>query len=179
MSITRAQLGRLQTVYAHCVRRCLGYNEGRDARLAWANERLQLPAERRVASFSGLTEHQARILIDAAQADLGTRAPLKPGRRARQKLTTTAQRAGNDGRVTDTTYLNQPEMVSAEDLEVIASYYARLGWTADRFAAWIASSYSPIKPSRTIRTVKQANRIRWALKNMLQDAGLWEEWSKS
>lgn len=179
MKITPAQIGRLQTVYAQCVRRCLGYSEGREARIAWANERLQLPVGRRIKTFSDLTQHQARVLTDAAQAELGTRAPLKPGRNQKQRLTTDARRAGNDGRRDDIEFTNQPEMVAPEELEVIASYYARLGWTAERFAAFLSSSSSPIKPSKTIRTVKQANRVRWALKGMLQDAGLWEDWSRA
>ncbi len=67
-------------------------------------------------------------------------------------------------------------MAESFDLEVIESYYARLGWSRETFDGWLRSPRSPLgrnKSQPKITTVAQANRVRWALKRMLQKKGLW------
>lgn len=172
MNITPAQMKRLQTCCSQMARTVVGFDGERATRLAWAKQTLG----REVASFSELTIHDARRLIDAAQGELGHRAAARPGTRERRSAAA-AHRAGVDGRKGDTTYAATPQIVSAEDLDVLAEYYARLGWNKARFDAWLASSHSPIGRSKTIRTQAQANRVRWALQGMLKDAGLWVDWS--
>jgi hypothetical protein len=176
-TITPAQLARLQTLCSQMTQSVIGFDGGREGRLAWAGTLLG----RTVPTFSALGFHDARLLIDAAQGELGHRAPLKPGSKRNQAHKHTAEdalRAGVDGRKDDVVFVQRPEIVSAEDLETIASYYQRLGWDKARFDAWLAGSSSPIKPGKVIHTTRQANRVRWALKGMLQDAGLWVDWSK-
>jgi hypothetical protein len=176
MKITRLQLTRLQTVCSQMASTVVGFDGGREGRLAWAG---QLTG-RTIPSFNALSFDEARMLIDAAQGELGHRAPLKPGSKAtqpRKRTAESAHRAGVDGRKDDTVYAQRPEIVSADDLTTIASYYQRLGWDKARFDAWLQSKSSPIKPAKEIRSMKQANRVRWALKGMLQDRGLWVDWS--
>jgi hypothetical protein len=172
MQITPRQLGRLQTLYSQLARREIGIGTGREERLAWASSSLHKP----VASFSALTFDDAGFLIDGLQTHLGVKAP------ARNRLSRdAARRAGVDGRKRDTEFTSAPQIASASDLATIESYYSRLGWDRARFDAWLRSPHSPVKhkSAPTITTVSDANRVRWALKGMLQNAGLWEERSRS
>ena len=176
MNITNAQLTRLQTCYAQMCSHLAGYENTREARLQWAAQILGRP----VASFSKLSLDAARRLIDAAQGELGHRAPLKATsvrNQSRKKSMENARRAGLDGRHDGTEFADQPQLVSAEDIETIQSYYHRLGWGEAQFEAWLRSRTSPLRGRRTIRTTADANGVRWALKGMLQGAGLWVDWS--
>ena len=164
--INSDQMKRLQTLYGQL---CAHTQEGKDraSRLAWAEGFVG----RTLASFSELTGDEARRLIDTAQGQLGVTVPPKR-RRSREA----AERHGKDGRRDGAEFQATPQMVSAADLAVIESYYARLGWTRDRFDAWLRSPSSPLKKSAPeIRTKADANKVRWALKGMLQHAGLWED----
>ena len=172
MKITKAQLARLQTCYAQMGSRIVGFENTREARLQWASAVLH----RDVTSFSALTLDQARILIDAAQGELGGRAPLK-SKPQRAQTAEAARRAGLDGRKFDTEFAAQPEMVSAELVERIQSYYQRLGWGAPQFNAWLSSRSSPLRGRHSVRTTAEANKVLWALKGMLKDAGRWADWS--
>ena len=176
MKATLAQIKRLQTCYGQLCTHSIGFENTREARLAWAAEVLG----RQIASFSQLTLDQARTLIDAAQGALGHRDPLKPGAKRQQEPKRSAEaahRAGVDGRAGETVYAASPEIVSAEDIETIASYYARLGWDLSQFDKWIHSRSSPLRGRKQVRTTADANRVRWALKGMLQDAGRWADWN--
>lgn len=170
MNITRAQITRLQTCCSQMAQRVAGCTNSREERLAWAAQVLGHAVE----SFAKLSMQEARILIDAAQGEIGHRAPLKPGTRRNRE---DARRAGIDGRKGDTEFASAPRIVSAEELTTIASYYQRLGWDKPRFDAWLASRHSPLKKRTTITTSAHANRVLWALKGMLKDAGLWVDWS--
>jgi hypothetical protein len=159
-------MARLQTLYGQL---CAHTQQGRDraARIAWASELVRRP----VASFSDLTQAEARSLIDTLQAQLGVQHPTQ--KRMRREA---ADRHGRDGRRDGRDLKSTPELVGADDLATIEDYYARLGWTRDRFDAWLRSPHSPLKKSNPeIRTKAEANRVRWALKGMLQHNGLWEE----
>lgn len=167
MNITRAQLGRLQTLYSQLARRDNSLDTSREARLEWASQLCQ----RKVASFKALTMSEARHLIDSAQGVLGVRVP--PHKRPANFHD--ARRAGLDGRHDGQEFANQPQIASAADLATIQSYYTRLGWDRTRFDAWLHSDRSPLrgKADAQIRTAADANRVRWALKGMLVHAGLW------
>jgi hypothetical protein len=170
LRITSGQMKRLQTLYGQL---CAHTQQSSDraARIAWASQLLGRAENERLASFSDLTQSDARHLIDALQAQLGVQHPTK--KRQRREA---ADRHGRDGRGDGQDLAATPEMVSAADLETIESYYQRLGWTRDRFDAWLRSPHSPLKKSSpVIATKAHANRVRWALKGMLQHAGLWEE----
>jgi hypothetical protein len=164
--ISKAQLQRLQVLYSQLCRHT-DQATAREERLHWASSLIERP----IASFRDLTANDARHLIDSLQGQLGVKAP--PKRRLNRDA---AHRAGVDGR-RNSPYAQQPQMVSAEDLAVIDDYISRLGWDRSRFDAWLQSPRTPL-PNRArpvIATLADANRVRWALKRMLQRAGLWEE----
>jgi hypothetical protein len=172
MQITKPQLGRLQTLYSQFARHEIGVGTGRDERIAWASLRLR----KAVTSFRDLSSADAGFLIDGLQESLGVKAPLK----SRPKRTQ-ARRAGLDGRHDGQEFSNAPQIASAADLATIESYYARLGWERAQFDAWLRSPRSPLKhkAAPSIVTVADANRVRWALKGMLQHAGKWEQRGKA
>lgn len=164
--LSSGQMKRLQALYGQL---CAHTDQGRDraSRMAWASSLVNRP----VGSFSDLTQSDARHLIDTLQGQLGVAAPRK--RRPRLSRDA-AQRAGTDGRRGSTN--DQPQMVSSTDLAVIENYYTRLGWDRARFDGWLSSPHSPLKRARpTIVTQADANRVRWALKGMLVQRGLWEK----
>ena len=167
-SISTAQLRRLQTLYSRVSKSIIDGNT-REARLAWATQFCERP----ISSFSDLTRDEAHNAINALQAAAGQPQTI-PARRKRLTRDD-AQRAGTDGRK-DKKFAQNPQMAGAVDLAVIENYYNRLGWDRTRFDAWLRSPRSPLKKSSPqIRTVADANRVRWALKGMLSHAGLWQE----
>jgi hypothetical protein len=168
MQITKRQLGRLQTLYSQLSAHEIGIGAGRDERIAWASERLRKP----VVSFKDLSSDDAGFLIDGIQKQLGVKAPQAARKRLDRDQ---ARRAGLDGRKDGEEYSAAPQLASAIDLETIDNYYTRLGWDRSRFDAWLRSPRSPLKhkSAPTISTVADANRVRWALKGMLQHAGVW------
>lgn len=162
--ISPNQLKRLQVLYGQFARHT-DQDAGREARMKWASDMTQ----RAIASFKDLTIDEARRMIDTLQGQLGVKAPAKPRRRLDRE---DARRAGTDGRRGADNA--QPQMVSADDLAVIEDFYSRLGWNRAQFDAWLSSARSPLKRARpTITTLADANRVRWALKGMLQHRGLW------
>ena len=136
--------------------------------MSWASQRLHKP----VTSFNDLSLGDAGFLIDGLQESLGVKAPMK-SRPSRSQ----ARRAGLDGRHDGQEFASAPQIASAADLANIESYYARLGWERAQFDAWLRSPRSPLKhkAAPSIVTVADANRVRWALKGMLQHAGKWED----
>src|ERR1035437_5150555 len=170
MPLSKRQLGRLQTLYAQFARHEIGVGLSREERLEWASSRLRRP----VTSFSALPSSDANFLIDGLQDALGVKTPS----RSRPRLDRDqARRAGVDGRRDSQEFTCAPQLASASDLEVIENYYARLGWERAQFDAWLRSPRSPLKhkSAPTITTMADANRVRWALKGMLQHAGKWED----
>lgn len=164
--INKAQMQRLQVLYSQLARHT-DQGADRESRMRWASELVGRP----IASFKDLTMNDARHLIDTVQGQLGVKEPAKKRLRGRA-----AHRAGTDGR-RGSKYGAQPQMVSPADLEVIVSYYMRLGWGREQFDAWLGSSHSPLskRAQPVIATLADANRVRWALKGMLQNRGLWED----
>jgi hypothetical protein len=165
-TITTNQMKRLQTLYgqlqAHSIE-----SSGREARLSWATEQLGRP----ITSFKAISFSEAKGLIDGLQGQLGVKEP--PRRRHGRAQ---ARRAGLDGRKGQTEFANAPQAVDARDLAAIEEYYLRLGWTRAQFDGWLQSPHSPIgaRANKQILTTADANRVRWALKGMLQQRGLWE-----
>lgn len=164
--INKKQMKRLQVLYSQLARHT-DQGADREARMRWASEMLQRP----IGSFKELTMNDAQHLIDTLQGQLGVKAPAKNRLKGEA-----AHRAGTDGRK-GSPYAGSPQMVSPADLEVITGYYMRLGWGREQFDAWLASSRSPLshRSHPTITTLADANRVRWALKGMLQNRGLWED----
>ncbi len=167
--INKAQMKRLQTLYGQLARH-VDLGADRAARIAWAQELVQRPID----SFSDLSFDEAKSLIDTLQAQLGENEPPRPRRRPGRDA---ARRMGIDGRKGTSEFATQLQLVSAADLQVITQFYTRLGWDRVRFDAYLHSDHSPLehRSSPEIRTARDANRVRWALKAMLVRAGLWDK----
>jgi hypothetical protein len=168
--ISKGQLIALQSLWAQHARHSLDVSTNdRAARLAWASDQVKHP----VASFSDLTLDEARSLIDLLSKSLGQPNTGKRRWRPRMRDRERAQAAGTEGRrgfdsATKT-------MVSAEDLARIEDAITRLGWTRERFDAWLRSDSSPLGhvSNPQIRTLGDANKIWWPMKAMLKRAGKW------
>jgi hypothetical protein len=165
--ITSPQLTALQALYsrwaAHVIQEI---GDARAARLSWASGILG----RKIDSFKALAGDEAGRLIDVLKVSTGQQ--VRPPRR-RIRSREVAQAAGTSGRrgVRSATIY----MVSADDLARINDAIARLGWTRERFDAWLNSQYSPLRSraDKQIRTLADANCVWWALKAMLKHAGRW------
>jgi hypothetical protein len=165
--ISAEQLKRLQTLYSQLAATSADpRTKTRQERLLWAS----LICNREIASFSKLTAEEAKRAIDSLQKKLK---PKKPRQRMDRDR---ARRHGVDGRSDGKEFSSAPEMATAYDLEVIEGYYARLSWSRETFDSWLRSPRSPLgrKSQPQIRTVAEANRVRWALVRMLKKAGRWE-----
>jgi hypothetical protein len=130
----------------------------RSARLAWASGILG----RQLESFSALASDEAARLIDVMKRALGqtiTPARRRPGRDL-------AHAYGTAGRKSDSS--NEIVMVDAPTLELLDQTLAQLGWPQQRLDSFLKSKRSPVRNGGAIRTLAQANRVIWALKNMLR-----------
>jgi hypothetical protein len=166
-SISRQQLKRLQTLYSQFAAASPDpRTRTREERLLWAS----LVIGRQVASFSELTDDEAKTAIAQLEKDV----PQKK-RRRKPMDREQGERHAKDGRHDGEKFTPSPQIASAIDLENIEKYYHRLGWDRDAFDRWLRSPRSPLgrRSQPKIVTVAQANRVRWALKKMLQDKGLW------
>jgi len=163
-SVSPLQLRRLQTLYSAALARALGGDGSREARLQWASTSIN----RSIDSFSDLTSSEANFLIDNLQTELGQAFELAiPGRLERDR----AQAAGTEGRKSQRRDVTT--LASSDDLKRVNDAVSRLSWTQDQFERWLRSSSSPLKGSTAIRTLRDANRVWWALKNMLKREGKW------
>ena len=165
--IPAQQLKRLQTLYSQFAAASPDpRTRSREERLLWAS----LIVGRAVASFSELTSEEAATAIARLQTDTP-----KTKRRPKPMDREAAERHAKDGRWDGEKFRLTPQLASAFDLENIVKYYGRLGWDRETFDAWLRSPRSPLgRHSRPqIRTVTQANRVRWGLKKMLKARGLW------
>jgi hypothetical protein len=165
--IPAQQLKRLQTLYSRFAAASADpRTRTREERLLWAS----LVVGRKVESFRELSSTEANTAIARLQKD-APQAKTRPRPMDREA----AERHAKDGRWDGEKFRPAPQMASAFDLENIERYYHRLGWERATFDAWLRSPRSPLgrHSQPRIRTVAQANRVRWALKKMLQTRGLW------
>jgi hypothetical protein len=168
MSITNAQLGRLQTLYSQYARHEIGVGADRESRIRWATERLHKP----VSSFKNLTMDDAGFLIDGLQTALGVKAPLKKRLKRDQ-----ARRAGLDGRKDGSEFDGEPQMATAADQARIQHVLDALGWDQDGLRNFLESQRSPLarRADKHIRTTRDANKVYWALKRIAQSKGAWRK----
>jgi hypothetical protein len=167
--ISPPQLKRLQTLYSRFAAASPDpRTRSREERLLWAG----LVVGRTVASFSELTTEEAATAIARLQKDVPA---TKPRRKRLDREG--GERHAKDGRWDGEKFRNEPQLASALDLQHIEEYFQRMGWGRATFDAWLRSPRSPLgrRSQPQIRTVAQANRVRWALKRMLQKKGLWVE----
>ncbi len=167
---SRDQVIILQTLYAQWKGHAIEEGSGpRSARLAWASDAIGRP----VSSFSELTRDEARQLIDGLKGSMGLALTEKPQPWRRIRSRERAQAAGTAGRRDASSSLLQ--MAGPDDFARIDEALHRLGWTRDRYEAWLNSASSPLpeKGVGAIRTVAEVNKVWWALKNMLKRSGSW------
>lgn len=168
---TRVQLVALHALYCQWSKHTIETpGDPRSARLEWASQNLG----RAVASFAELTRDEAGRLIDGLKGSMGQQIGERPHPWRKVRSRDRAHAAGTAGRRDGNSQLIQ--MASADDLARIDEALARLGWSRDRYEAWLRSGSSPLngKESFAIRTVAEANRVWWALKNMLKRSGNWK-----
>lgn len=170
VQISTEQLKRLQTLYSQLAATSNDpRTKTREERLRWAS----ILCNRDVQSFGDLTREEAKRAIDTLQRHLGTGSSRPKKRRTDRDQ---ALRYGKDGRH-DSSFEDAPQLASALDLETIEKYYTRLDWSRAQFDGWLRSPRSPLgkRSNPQINTIADANRVRWALKKMLQSRGLWME----
>jgi hypothetical protein len=157
--INANQMRRLQTLYGQFARHAIE-GSSREARLQWASEQVGRP----IASFSECTFAEARGLIDTLQGQLGVKHPA----RKRKRLTREeARKAGTEGRRGYES--NDVTMAGAAEFARIQYALDQLGWTQAQLEGWLRSSRSPLgkRSDPQIRTLRDANRVWWALKGMM------------
>jgi hypothetical protein len=179
MQITKAQLGRLQTLFAQLVRHEIGMDGSREGRIAWATERCGRP----ISSFRDLTCSEASYMIDGIQGHLGVKAPVLPStaRRTARLDRDQARRAGLDGRADGKEFQGTPQMVRPEDMARIQRLLDELAkpphsWNHQTFLNFLNSSRSPLakRADKTIRTNADANKVWWALKRVANSKGIFQ-----
>ncbi len=166
----REQTNALFALYARRRTRAPGeLRNPRGARLRWASDLVG----RDVASFAELTAGEAGQLIDGLRASLAQPAEGRPDPWRPIRARDRAHAAGTAGRGDEDRGFVQ--LACADDFARIHGAARRLGWTGERFAAWLVSSSSPLpaKKIEEIRTLEEVNRLWWALKAMLRRSGKW------
>jgi len=159
----------LQTLFAQYTRQSLDVvhsNQVRAERLKWAAQNVG----RTISSFNELSVPEARSLVELLKTSLGQEETRPPKRRLHREAARAAGTQGRRGVVVD------PDLPPTDaDLARIQDAVARLGWDQARFDAFLRSPASPLQQSNPqVRTAADANRVWYALKNMLIRAGKWK-----
>jgi hypothetical protein len=158
-AVTPRQMRRLQTLWGlFCRQLGLGRpGDTREARLAWVGGQVG----RQISSCSDLSRGEAERAIDALQASLPPELVRRrrPGRREARELGTAGRRGIASG-------IARP--AGAKEISQISQLLARLGWDNARLAAFLRSRSGPLRGRAMIRTLADANRVRWALKALLK-----------
>jgi hypothetical protein len=169
-TISRAQLIALQSLWSQYARHSLdAVGDERAARLEWASKN----CGRKIASFNDLHGDEAASLITLLKTSLGQPVDHRRRRQPRVRDRQRAQAAGTEGRRGSAS--TSVTLVSADDLARIDDAITRLGWTRQRFDAWLRSDSSPLGKvaNPQIRTLGDANKVWWPMKAMLKRAGKW------
>ena len=167
---TREQVVALFALYARRQARVPGEpRDPRGARMKWASESVG----REIASFADLTADEVRELIDGLKVSLVQPGGERPDPWRHIRSRERARAAGTAGRADED--LRFVQLANADDFARSHEALRRLGWSRERFAAWLASSSSPLpsKKVEEIRTLAEVNRVWWALKAMLRRSGKW------
>ncbi len=138
--ISPGRLRALQTLYGIYAARSLDVTGGdaRAERLAWASRNVG----RRIASFRDLSDREAGQLVDLLKTALGQEVtPPRRRRSPRPRSRQGAEACGMEGRRDSA---RPPSMATPEVVAPIEDLWRRLGWTRERFEAWLASPSSPI-----------------------------------
>lgn len=173
MKANRAQIVALHTLFSAWHSHTIDANpDVREARLAWASQCI----DHQVFSFSDLGADDARRLIDILKQACGQPVGERPQPWRPVQGRDRAHDAGTAGRKGVRSAVIR--LASADDFARIDDALRRLGWSRDRFEAWLLSSSSPLRQggdeTSVIRTLAEANRVFWALKAMMIRAGVWQ-----
>jgi hypothetical protein len=133
-------------------------DSARAQRLAWASGIIG----REVSSFTELLPEEAATLIDTLKRSLGQK--VNPPSRRRPDRDQ-AQAYGTAGRRDQDA--KEIQLVDEPTLDLIAGLVVELGWSVERFNSFLVSHTSPVR-SGAVRTLAEANRVIWALKDMLR-----------
>lgn len=157
-TITGKQMKRLQTLWRLFCRQSNLDARDRGARLGWIGGAVG----KQLSSFSDLTKAEAEKAIGAVQQHL----PPELLRRARpsKRLAHAYGTAGRKGKSS-----REIRMIDAETWRLLDILLGHLGWTRERLDAFLRSNKSPV-PGGILRTLDQANRVIWVLKNLLRRA---------
>jgi hypothetical protein len=129
----------------------------RENRLALASQIVG----RQIDSFTELHKAEAGKLIDVMKRALGQKVRAARNIPDRDQ----AQAYGTAGRRGHAT--KEIRLVDDQTMELLDSLIAQLGWTRERFDAFLRSGSSPVHGG-SIRTLQQANKVIWALRNMVR-----------
>jgi hypothetical protein len=166
-SISAAQLKKLQTLWGHWWKLHWAEESGvandvdhsRAARLRYLSDCLKRP----IASAKELSRDEAEGAIKGLAAALPNHLNTKKKRLSRDR----AQELGTAGR--KGVKATGPESLVGEDeIRHIQDLLEQLGWNRARLDEFLRSRYSPLGRGGQIRTVANANRVRWALKRILE-----------
>lgn len=157
MKLSPSQLRALQTLWSPYA--CQAQIDAKDrmARIAWVSSAIG----RHIDSFSDLETSEAAQVIDRWKKELGQEIK-SVSRRSTRRLAQAYGTAGRRGQVE-----KELRLVDGESLGVLNALIASLGWTRERFDTFLRSPKSPVR-SGAIRTLAEANRAIWALKNILR-----------
>jgi len=174
--ITPAQLRRLQTLYSQFERHTLDAlgpdlpwgtppsqvaDANRTSRLEWATQ----ACGRRIDSFKDITLVEAKRLIEQLQGVLNVKAPNKSPRRQSRKH---GQKLGTEGR-RDQIH-NETTIAGPAEFALIKRDIDRLGWSIERMNGFLFhSARGPLRGKTQIRTLSDANKAHWAMKNLKPD----------
>ncbi|HKW74853.1 MAG TPA: hypothetical protein VJN64_04950 [Terriglobales bacterium] len=136
------------------------FSRPREQRIAWASGVIG----RQIASFSDLRSDEAALLIDTLKKALGQK--VNPPRRRPDRDQALAY--GTAGRRANQS--KEIRLVDDATLELVDRLVEQLGWTRERFDAFLNSRTSPLRGG-TIRTLNEANRVILALRGMLRRNG--------
>jgi hypothetical protein len=167
--ISVGQIPKLQTLWSQWSAVSFDYSTRaivlpateRARRLEWASEQLG----RQVESFKDLTRSEASQLIDVLLRSTGQEV-IAPDRSKKRKSREDAHAAGTAGRRGGQS--KEIRLASADDLAAIDELLSELAWDRARLDAWLKSPSSPLgrRSNPEIRTLADANKVRWALKRM-------------
>lgn len=158
--ITGRQMKRLQTLWGLFARQAHLDAKDREARIGWVAGAVG----RQIVSFKELSSKEAETAIDAMQKHLPAEL-LKRGARPSRR---TAHAYGTAGRKS-AHKSTEVRMADAATLQLLSNLVFALGWTRERFDAFLRSPKSPVK-SGAVRTLGEANKIIWVLKSLLRRA---------
>ncbi|HEY4358233.1 MAG TPA: hypothetical protein VGN16_20980 [Acidobacteriaceae bacterium] len=163
--ISSAARTRLQILYGQEAARSLDLENSRASRLSWASQNVG----RKIASFSDLTSAEGKTLIDTLQHALGIAQTVAPQFRSYTSKRD-AQKAGTEGR-RDQLHPDTTMLAGNEDvLQLIRAELTTLGWDEAKLKMFLRSKHGPNQGRDTMRTLGEANRVHFALKQISRRA---------